>query len=340
MKASAHTSSRTLPVCLLVATAALALSTNGADAQIFLTNTDDANTSNDTSRGPTTTNDRSDFNEIRNFFDGGTTTRKKIGYYKFDISGINPILFPFATLSTQMPNGRDSAGVVSVYGLNDAVTNTDNVPDGTYGEADWTESTLSYSRGLGVDTSVATTDGYNLGIDPNETTLLGVINHPAKGPDLTSNTTDLPLGAFLAADTNGFVTFMLAGAATGSPEWRTTARENSAEDTLRLVFNVKTGDTNLNGTVDLDDLTPIRTNYRNTGLSYTDGDLNSDNIVDLADFRLWKTGLLAEGGSLAGIDLSFATAVPEPSTACLAAVAGLFFCQRGFRRRVGLTSCN
>ncbi len=326
----------TLPVCLLVATVALVQSSGRSEGQIFLTNTDDANTSNDTSRGPTTTNDRSDFVEIRNFFDGASTTRKKIGYYKFDISGINPILFPFATLSGIMPNNRDGAGLISVYGLNDGVTNIDNVPDGSYGEAAWTEGTLSYSKGLGVDTSVPASEGLNLGIDPNETTLLGVINHPDV-PELVSTTTDVPLGAFLAADTNGFVTFMLAGAPTGSPEWRTTARENSAVDTLRIVFNVKTGDTNLNGTVDLDDLTPIRTNYRATGLSYTEGDLNSDNIVDLADFRLWKTGLLAEGGSLAGVDLSFATAVPEPSAALLAVLAGLaiYPCSRAGRRPIG-----
>lgn len=148
-----------------------------AQAQVFVSATDDANTSNDTSRGPTTTNDRADFIEIRNFQSVSgeppvTTTRKKIGYFKYDVSGVDPLLYQFATLTGAFQGGRDGNGTFTVYGLNDGETNTDNVPDGSVGEVNWSESTLSYSNGLGVDVTVATTALGDLGIDLTETALL------------------------------------------------------------------------------------------------------------------------------------------------------------------------
>lgn len=83
------------------------------------------------------------------------------------------------------------------------------------------------------------------------------------------------------------------------------------------------GDTNGDGVVTGEDLTPIRTNYRQTVSLRRDGDLNGDGVVTLADFREFKTGLLAAGGSLEGLDLAFVS-VPEPTSALLigAALAG------------------
>jgi hypothetical protein len=56
--------------------------------------------------------------------------------------------------------------------------------------------------------------------------------------------------------------------------------------------------------------------------SRMDGDLVRNGIVDFADFREWKAAFLGAGGSLADIDLSFFTRVPEPSTALLMLLAG------------------
>lgn len=81
------------------------------------------------------------------------------------------------------------------------------------------------------------------------------------------------------------------------------------------------GDTDGNGVVDLQDLVPIRTNYRTMQTERIAGDLNGDFFVDFADFRQWKTGLLDNGGSLAGVDLAF-LAVPEPSTIAMLLVFG------------------
>ncbi|QDV74494.1 PEP-CTERM sorting domain-containing protein [Botrimarina mediterranea] len=308
------------------------------EAQVYLTATDDANTSNDTSRGPSTTNDRGDFLEIRNFANdaSGSTTRKKVGVFKYDISSIDTRLFPFATLTGTFANGRDGNGTFNVYGLNDGEQNLDNVPDGSVGEANWSESSLRYEHGLGFDPTVATTAAGDLGIDLTEVMLLGTITL-IDGEPLQSNTTDLNLDAFLDADTNGVVSFFLAdervNEETGLPigtEWRLTAREASAENSLRLAFTPIPGDTDLSGVVDLADLDPIRTNYSLGGLAYTDGDLNGDGDVTFADFRLWKTGFLDAGGSLEGANLGFLS-VPEPTSAALLMIAAAAFA--GSRQR-------
>jgi len=307
-----------------------------AQAQVFVTATDDASTSNDTSRGPGVTNDRNDFVEIRNYQDVSgdppvTTTRKKIGFFKYDISGINSQLFQFATLTGVFTRGGD--GTYTVYGLNDGEMNLDNVPDGSVTEANWSESTLTYSQGLGVDTSVATTALGDLGIDPDETTELGTITL-VNGEPLQSNPTDLPLAAFLSADTNDVVTFMLADLVSGT-EWRMTAHEASTENSLRLAFSPTPGDTDLDGVVELEDLDPIRTNYRHQGVAYTGGDLSGDGTVTFRDFRIWKTAYLNSGaGSLDGVDLGFLSgSVPEPASFWLAAIASLGLLARRRSRR-------
>lgn len=90
------------------------------------------------------------------------------------------------------------------------------------------------------------------------------------------------------------------------------------------------GDTDGDGVAEPSDLTPIRTNYRATVTARTLGDLTGNGFVDFADFRQWKTAILSGGGSLAGLDLSFA-AVPEPSTVWLG-VCGLFGIASAVRR--------
>lgn len=97
---------------------------------------------------------------------------------------------------------------------------------------------------------------------------------------------------------------------------------SSTESTLKL------GDTNGDGFVTPADLTPIRTNYRMSGLTRMQGDLTGDTMVTFADFRQWKLAYLEENsgsGSLAGIDLSFLSAVPEPAGWMLALAAALGF---------------
>jgi hypothetical protein len=101
------------------------------------------------------------------------------------------------------------------------------------------------------------------------------------------------------------------------------------------------GDTNGNGIPgEPEDLTPIRTHWRQMVTSRIDGDLNSDMFVDFSDFREWKIAFLNAGsGSLADLDLGFVSAVPEPGTVWLAIVGmmGVFAAgrRRTFRGAIG-----
>lgn len=94
------------------------------------------------------------------------------------------------------------------------------------------------------------------------------------------------------------------------------------------------GDTDGNGVVNEADLTPIRTNWRQTGKTRLEGNLSGDTagLVDFVDFRQWKTAFLGGGGSLEGLDLSFAV-VPEPSAFLLAVFSAIAFGSQRSRRR-------
>jgi len=91
------------------------------------------------------------------------------------------------------------------------------------------------------------------------------------------------------------------------------------------------GDTDGDGTVELEDFEPIRANFRKTVTTRAMGDLVRNGVVDFDDFRQWKTAFVGGGGSLAGLDSSFGS-VPEPTAAVLTLMAILGACR--FRRRM------
>jgi len=64
------------------------------------------------------------------------------------------------------------------------------------------------------------------------------------------------------------------------------------------------------------DFNVIKSNFFNTGMMRSQGDLNADGVVDFADFRTWKD---AAGPGFASITLF---GVPEPASASLMAVGG------------------
>lgn len=223
------------PMLLAAAAMALLITTSDAALAVSVSVTDDAYTGNDPNRGPGVTGDR---NEATAFFEvrHHEAPRKKIGYIKYDISGIDPSLYSSATLSGAFATtSHDGAGTWNIYGLNDGEDNTDDVPDGSFGEANWTEDALSYDKGLGVDVTVPADPDTDLGLDLTEIALLGTIALPGDAP-FASNTTDLPLGAFLNADTNGVVTFMITDANFSGTEWRVQAMENESGPGVLLNF--------------------------------------------------------------------------------------------------------
>ncbi|TWT97550.1 hypothetical protein Pla108_17020 [Botrimarina colliarenosi] len=99
-----------------------------------------------------------------------------------------------------------------------------------------------------------------------------------------------------------------------------------------LTGQILAGDTNGDGAVTAADLTPIRTNYRQSVSFRSEGDLNGDGVVSFADFRQFKDALLGAGASLEGLNLTFLS-VPEPNAAVLGGLA-LGFAAMFRRRRV------
>jgi hypothetical protein len=105
-----------------------------------------------------------------------------------------------------------------------------------------------------------------------------------------------------------------------------------ADVTGNMVIPILPGDTDGDGIPGEypDDFEPIRMNFRQPVTLRSQGDLVSNGVVDLDDFRQWKTAFLAGGGALAEVDLSLFSNVPEPATlvTVLAAAAILFMAPR------------
>jgi Concanavalin A-like lectin/glucanases superfamily len=148
----------------------------------------------------------------------------------------------------------------------------------------------------------------------------------------TANVPDTPsLAARIGANFDGSAEYFV-GAIDGARVF------NTAMDATQILnlYNLEAfppGDTDGNGVVELADLDPIKANWRMTGKTKAQGNLSGDagGLVDFSDFRIWKTGFIgAGGGSLDGIDLSFAS-VPEPAAIGLALIGLLM--PLGWRRR-------
>ena len=76
------------------------------------------------------------------------------------------------------------------------------------------------------------------------------------------------------------------------------------------------GDANLDGTVDINDLTIVLSNYGDTGTSWSQGDFTGDGTVDINDLSI----VLSNFGTTNGAGIK---AVPEPSTFILLAIASV-----------------
>ncbi|WP_428303567.1 hypothetical protein [Lacipirellula sp.] len=99
---------------------------------------------------------------------------------------------------------------------------------------------------------------------------------------------------------------------------------SGVQDLSPLRSWLKTGDADLDGVVDGSDFLAWQRGFGKAQPSLTDGDLNGDGVVDGADLAVWR-GAFGAAGTVA------VAAVPECSTACLAAMAAVGFIRR--RRR-------
>ena len=84
------------------------------------------------------------------------------------------------------------------------------------------------------------------------------------------------------------------------------------------------GDANLDGTVDINDLTVVLSNYGARGATWWQGDFNGDGKVDINDLTI----VLSHYGQSVAAPGGGPTAVPEPGTliALAAGLAGLLVC--------------
>ena len=89
-------------------------------------------------------------------------------------------------------------------------------------------------------------------------------------------------------------------------------------------LTVLSGDANLDGTVDINDLTIVLANYGKTGMTWRAGDFNNDTKVDINDLTI----VLSNYGQSVGWAAGGISAVPEPGTLALltAGLAGLLAC--------------
>ncbi|WP_428390017.1 alpha-amylase family glycosyl hydrolase [Mucisphaera sp.] len=85
---------------------------------------------------------------------------------------------------------------------------------------------------------------------------------------------------------------------------------------VTLLANTFLGDTNLDGSVDLIDLSNLATNFGNENTGWAQGDISGDTVVDLIDLSLLAT------------NFGQSNTIPEPTTAALLALAGLTMIRR------------
>jgi uncharacterized protein YjbI with pentapeptide repeats len=168
-------------------------------------------------------------------------------------------------------------------------------------------STVSFDSGASVN--VAGT--LQLSVDPNLSIYSLVGTHT--------------MNLFNWAGTTRTGTFALTSSGVGLGCWDV----SNLYTTGAVSLTILEGDANLDGTVNINDLSKLLANYDKTGLQWADGDFDNNGTVDISDL----SKVLANYDKSVGMSASGIRAVPEPGTLALLAVAllGALVCIR--RRR-------
>lgn len=199
---------------------------NGADA--FLTN--------DANRGPHVAHGEKEHMELRQFAE----TRARIVYIRFDLSEVSGD-FSGARITLNGTTVNENRPI-AFYGLEE---------DPVVGAGEnWTESSISYSTASGVDSS-APLGSFALTSDATSSALASSLGSAVGAITTEPN---VALDAFLAADTDGLVTFIaiLEPTVTGSEYFFFTSKEGGGAPTLTLPNAViSAGDSDQDGLLDV-----------------------------------------------------------------------------------------
>ena len=143
----------------------------------------------------------------------------------------------------------------------------------------------------------------------------------------------VPLSTFMPAAPSGH-TYMFTEAgindqcqiAASGPAWNSAGDQISPQSYLLSPLG---GDANLDGKVDINDLTIVLAHAGQTGMSWTSGDFIGDGTVDINDLTI----VLAHYGQTTGASSSGVAPVPEPAALLLVASGLLGLLAWAWRKR-------
>jgi formylglycine-generating enzyme required for sulfatase activity len=99
---------------------------------------------------------------------------------------------------------------------------------------------------------------------------------------------------------------------------------------FRVAVVPESGDANLDGRVDINDLTIVLTNFgKTTGMNWETGDFNGDGTVDINDLTI----VLASFGESTGSSIGGSSALPEPGAVALLLAGACCLPATAWRRR-------
>lgn len=144
---------------------------------------------------------------------------------------------------------------------------------------------------------------------------------------------------FTVANEDVFFDMMLSGYTFAEAAWASIRQLSYVNtvvgDPLMRYEPWMVGDFDLDGKVDIRDLSILATNFGTGGNTFSDGDLNGDSIIDIVDLDILSRLYSSENRA------TVVTRIPEPGALMLCIVGSLWIVNRAFRaRRLTASPCS